>query len=247
MALLSKYTGLFVWAAGVGVLGLRALAGKRLRAWAAVGLYLVASGVVCGWFYARNARIFGDPFIGNWDEASGFHYEQNPSYRTWEFFFGFGSVFFHHPERARWTTFLNGNYASMWADPHHNFFSLENAHAYFWQSVLLIVAWLPTVAVAVGFVRTLGSVWRKPVGNADFVLAAMTVWTFGSLLSFTMEIPTYSTVKAFFFLSLVPAMGVYLLRGREWIARYTRWGRWALDGSLVATALLAAMLFRYPT
>jgi hypothetical protein len=246
VALLSKYTALFVCATGAAALGLRALSTKRLRAWTSLLLYLVSAFVVCGWFFARNARIFGDPFIGNWDEASGFHYEQNPSYRTWEFFVRFGSVFFHHVERARWTTFLNGNYASMWADPHNNFFTMEDTRAYFWLSVLVVVAFLPTMAIAVGFARSLVSVYRKPVGNPDSALAAMTVWTFGSLISFTLEIPTYSTVKAFFFLSLVPVMGVFLLRGRAFFDRYAKVGRWFLDASLVVVVALEIALFRFP-
>lgn len=245
LALLSKYTGLFVCGAGVAALGLRALASRRLRIWVGLGLYAAFAFAVCGWFYVRNARIFGDPFIGNWDEASGFHYEQNPSYRTWEFFGRFGSVFLHHVERARWTSFLNGNYASMWADPHNNFFAMEDTRAYFWLGVLVIVAFLPTAAIVVGFVRTLVSIFRKPVDNPDLLLAAMTVWTFGSLISFTLEIPTYSTVKAFFFLSLVPAFGVFLVRGRAFFDRHVRIGRWVLDASLVVVAALAIALFRF--
>lgn len=245
VALLSKYTGLFVGVAGAGALGFRALAKGRVRDGIRLGIYGISALAACGWFYIRNLSLFGDPFIGNWDEASGFHYEQNPSYRTWEFYLGFGSVFFHHPERSRWTTFLDGNYGSMWADSHNNFFTMENTHAYFWMEVLLVVAFLPTCTLVLGFVRSFFSVVRKPVDNPEWIPVAMTVWTIGSLISFTMEIPTYSTVKAFFFLSLVPAMGVFLVRGREFLDRYARWGRWVLDGSLLSVVVLEIALFRF--
>jgi hypothetical protein len=245
IALLSKYTAFFTFVAGAAYLGLGALSENRKRDWVALGVFLGAGLLVCGWFYVRNVALYSDPFVGNWDEISGFHYEQNPSYRTTGFYTQFGSVFFHHPERARWTTWLNGNYASMWADPHNNFFPMENRHAYFWAGIMLILAALPSAAMAMGFIGSLISVWKRPAWNLDFLLVAVSMWTWGSLISFTMEVPTYSTVKAFFFLSLVPSLGVYLARGRAYLHRHARPARWALDATLILLGVLAVWVHRY--
>jgi len=245
VALLAGFTGLFSFVAGALAFGFRRLSRTRRAVWQSLALYMAVGLLVCGWFYARNLRIFDNAFIGNWDVASGFHYEQNPSYRTVGFYVGFGDVFVNHPERARWSTWLNGNYASMWSDPHTNFLRMENTHGYFWAGVTLILAALPTAAMALGFGSTLASAWRRPARNPDTLLAAVAVWTWGSLILFTMEIPTYSTVKAFFFLSLVPILGVFLARGRQTLARYAPVSRWALDGSLVALAAISVVIYRY--
>ena len=38
---------------------------------------------LCGWHYLRVALHFGgDPFVGNWDEASGIIWWQDPGYRV---------------------------------------------------------------------------------------------------------------------------------------------------------------------
>lgn len=46
-------------------------------------------------------------------------------------------------------------------------------------------------------------------------MVTTSVLTVLSLISFTMEIPTYSTIKAFFFLSMIPIIGVFAALGLE--------------------------------
>ena len=54
LALLSKYTALFVFLAGVLFLFLRAVDRTSWRNWANLGAYIGMALVISGWFYARN-------------------------------------------------------------------------------------------------------------------------------------------------------------------------------------------------
>jgi hypothetical protein len=244
LALLAKYTALFTFVAGAIVLARRAMRRKRAQEWRPLGVYVAVVLALCGWYYARNARVFGDPFIGNWDYASGFHYEQNPSYRSASSYLTGGAVFFHSPERARWTGWFDGNYASMWADGHTNFLREENRAAFLGMGVAMVLAAFPSALIVLGLGKTVRSALRGE--DADILLAVVPIYTWAALISFTMEIPTYSTLKAFFFLSLVPALGVFLARGRAVLSARFRWARWALDVTVLALAAGGAWIYRFP-
>jgi hypothetical protein len=213
--------------------------------WSRLVVFVAIALAVCGWYYARNVQLFGHPFVGNWDVESGFHYEQRPGYRTAGFYLGFGDAFFHHPERSRWTSWLGGTYASMWADTHGNFFDETNTRAYFWQSVMTILGALPTVAILLGLARTGIAAVQRP-WSPDMLLVAVTAMTGLSLVEFTLEVPFFSTVKAPFFLYLVPCLGVYLLRGRQLFDLHLRPARWLLDGVVAILAALAIWVYRFP-
>jgi hypothetical protein len=158
---------------------------------------------------------FGDPFIGNWDEASGFHYEQSPGYRNVQFYTQFGSVFYHLPVRSRWVSFWDGKYGSMWTDTHGTFLNLSNPTTQLLGSLSLWLALLPTLAIVFGFGYAIKFLIRHEWNHPYFVMVTTSVLTILSLVSFTMEIPTYSTIKAFFFLSMIPIIGVFAALGLE--------------------------------
>lgn len=256
LALLCKFTGLFVVLAGAATLGMRVMrtgsriteaAPRRQRAAAVLKLggFLAAVLLVSGWFYARNYAAFGTPFIGNWDERTGFHYRQNPSYRSLDFYTSFGQVFFQHPERSLWTSWWDGNYATMWADAHTNFYEEQDRDVYLLQQVMLLLAALPAAAIVIGFARTAVSAVQRPPGNSDLLLVALSVAIGAALIWFSMRVPAYSTVKAFFFLALVPTMAVYLVRGRG-AFRWVSGAALVFDGVLGAMTGLAIVVYRFP-
>ena len=245
LALLAKYTGLFIFLAGVLFLFLRTITQNRLRSWVNLGVYIATALALSGWLYARNVAEYGDPFIGNWDKTTGFHYHQNPEYRSAGFYFRFGKVFFHHPERAPWISWADGNYASMWADVYRSFLTLSDPNVYSWVVIQLLVAVLPSLALLLGFLGTLQSVWDEPAGNINLVLISFSLWLLESLISFTLELPFGSTIKAFFFLSLMPAFSIYLVRGRDIFRRQSRFLTSVLDLNLLALACLSTLMYRY--
>ena len=156
------------------------------------------------------------------EESSGFWYVQQPTYRTASFYWSFGSSFYHHPERAPWISFVDGHYASMWGDLFRTFLDAGDDRAYFWLGVVLLLAIAPSCAILLGLIRSLVSCWRRPLGNRDLLLLAVPIWTFLALVSYSIQLPFVSVIKAFFFLFLVPSLAVFLSEGRLLIYRTLR-------------------------
>ena len=243
LAMLSKYTALLVFLSVTIHLTLRSLARHAVSK--ATVMTVVVALAMCGWYYARNASRFDDPFVGNWDDASGFHYEQEPGYRTLGFYTRFGTVFFDHPERTLWTSFWDGMYASMWTDAHGTFLDTSHSTTQIVASVVLVLALLPSAAILFGFGQAVIWLINREWDHPFLIVALTSVLTFVSVLSFTMEVPFFSTIKATFLLSLIPAIGVFAGMGLETVCRKLGHGRWMVYGNLGLLYSLILYLFTY--
>jgi hypothetical protein len=239
-AMLSKFTAVLSIGAGAVVLCLRKPR-REASTWAVVAVYAVVSALSSGWFYRRNVLEYGTPFIGNWDDASSFAYVQEPSFRTLGFF---GGVFFQHPTRSVWTSWLDGMYATVWADSHSVLIDQSSESAFFWMGALLIVAFFPTVVIAIGFASTVVRAVRDERDDGSMLLVLVCAWTWLALIWFTLKVPAYSTVKAFFFLSLAPTLGVFLARGRRALSTHLPSARFTLDGAIVIATCLSFWIYR---
>jgi 4-amino-4-deoxy-L-arabinose transferase-like glycosyltransferase len=247
LALLSKYTSVFIFLTVATVMAIRILLNpsKRRRELLMLGIFLIIVFALSGWVYIRNLIIFHDPFIGNWDKASGFHYEQHHGYRTLGFYLKFGSVFLHAPERSRWSSFWDGKYGSMWMDTHGSFLNIGDDEANLYGSIIIYLALLPSVSILLGFYQSLKSAFKSARSNPDFALIMVSVLTVISLISFTMEIPFFSTIKAFFFLSLLPVMSVFAGKGLYTMSRKLGKFRFIIYVNLIIMYILIINLFWY--
>lgn len=251
LALLSKYTGLFVLLSVLCLAGLRVFSadGTRLRTrlrrlgWATVILAIAAG--LSGWLYARNAAKFGDPFIGAWDRKSGFNIVQEPGYRTIGFFTRFGSVFWHEPGRSRNASFLDGIYGSMWADSHAMFVNPDHEQRRRLTLVVLCLALLPTIAIALGFAQAARHLLVRDWDHPFLPLVLTTVLTVAGMISFALQTPFYSAIKAHYALSLTPCAGVFAAMGLETMGRRLGRGRWLLYANLAVLGSLVPVLFWY--
>ena len=243
--LLSKFTGLFSVLTGIVCLLGAVVTTRRSEWWRAFGAYAVCAGLVAGWFYLRNTLVFGTPFVGAWHAASGFAFVQEPTFRTPGFLLSAGRVFFQHPATSLWTSLLDGHYATLWADPHSNFFSQGDDRGFLWMSVLLLLGAAPTVATLLG----LGGIARRALSSPRnlraLAMIMVIVTTWWSLLLFALTVPTYSSIKAFYWLSLVPSLAVCLATGRAAIARRMPRACTLLDVTVCVSAVLSACLFRF--
>jgi hypothetical protein len=247
LALLSKYTALFTVAgAGLFFASRSLFAGASRPAWRPLLAFLVPVVVLSGWLYVRNLTQFGDPFVGNWDAATGFAYEQDPGYRTPSYYFAFGRLFLQPIEHAPWLSWPDGIYASMWSDPFQSFLNPGDVRLPIWSAIALLLALWPTILIALGFVESTRRAFARPFHGVDFLLVSVSVWSLTALLSFSLEVPFYSTVKAFFVLSLVPIFGVQLARGRNFVGAGSPSLRFTGDCVLVCLALVNIGLYRYP-
>lgn len=246
LAMLSKYTAFFVFITTATVFGLRMFNSQyrksELRGFL---LFLAVVFVICGWFYIRNTVIFFDPFIGNWDEESTHHYEQLPGYRTLRFYIRFGSVFFHVPERSHWASFWDGQYGSMWGDSHDNFLRTDDVRIKRLEMTIIYLALLPTVAILLGFFQSFKKIVISWTLKPDLALVIVNALTLISIFSFTMEVPFYSTIKAFFFLSLIPAIAVFGGKGLYTMCQNLGRWRYIVYFNLVVLYMLIVDLFWY--
>lgn len=245
-ALLSKYSGLFLFLAAATWLGLRALSKPRnVRDWAVLLVFAVCVLAVCGWYYQRNAAAYGNVFIGNWDQASGFHYEQPPGYRTAGFYTRFGSVFLNHPERSRWASFWDGQYGSIWADSHSAFLGKGGQKTDLPVATIVCLALLPTVACLLGFLGGVRHLLRRKWDDPLLAVVLVTLLSIVGVIAFTIEVPTYSTIKGFFLLSLTPAAAVFSGMGFETMARQAGRLRWVMFGCMAALCVLVLHTYRF--
>ena len=243
LAALAKYTGLLVFASVLVLLGLRSA--TETGFWRRAGLTAAVALAICSWLYWRNAVEFGNPCIGNWDTACGYHYEQIPGYRTLGFYTRFGSVFFRRVQQSVNSSFWDGMYGSLWADSHGTFLRLGDPHTQALASLSLWLAFLPTVGIAVGLVLAARQVVRDGWNQPLFVLLLTTVLTGVALILFTMKVPFFSTVKAFFALSLTGPLAVFGGLGLDVLTGRLGRLRFILYANLVALAGLSLYLYWY--
>ena len=230
LALLSKYTGLFVFVSLLSLVGLRIVtaapltAGEadggsvwrgRLRQVAWAGAFAGTTLALCGWLYARNAMKFGKPFMGAWDQGSGFNIVQGPGYRTPAFYGRFGDVFWHTLGRSRDSSFWDGLYGSLWADTHGMFLNAADQRTATLSTLCLWLALLPSVAILLGFLQAVRHLLTREWDHPYFLLVVNTVLTATAVLSFALQHPFYSNLKAHFALSLTPCAGVFAALGLE--------------------------------
>ena len=117
--------------------------------------------------------------------------------------------------------------------------------AFGWMGVTIFVAALPTMAMLMGMAQTLVSALRRPAMNRDVIMITASLWTLGALLLYTMEVPTHSVIKAFYFMFLVPTFGLALARGREMLRRQLPWSRVLLDITVVLLVAMAVWVYRF--
>jgi len=247
LALLSKYTALFVFLVTLLILLLRLWlrAEQRRRELVMLAVFVATVLATCGWFYYRNTVMFHKPFVANWDEKSGFHFDQPQGYRTLGFYLKFGSVFANAPERSRWSSFWDGYYGSMWTDPHLVMVDYRDKAADTQGSIILCLALLPSVAMVLGFLTSMKRVLLHRLFEPDFALVALSIITILALVWYTIEIPFITSIKASYSLSLMPAFAVFSGIGLCAMARNLKRFAPLLYACLLVNFILIVRLFWY--
>jgi hypothetical protein len=119
LAMLAKFSALIPLVLCPGVL----LAQRWLRTPSGLGPPLTRLAttfavvlVVCGWHYLRVALHFGgNPFVGNWDEASGQAWWQDPGYHVLGDYLRFGLAL-ERPLMSAIASVPDALYSTLWGD-----------------------------------------------------------------------------------------------------------------------------------
>lgn len=249
LALLSKFTGLMPLAALAVVVAVHAVERQgrdRRRVAFALALLLLMAAAVAGPYYLRNISVYGKPFVGNWDPVSGQDYVQEPGYRTVGFFSRFGEVFFHHPERARWSSFWDGLYASAWGDIHGIHLGAVNGRAVALTQWVFALALVPTVGALAGFLAAAVRSVSRAGADVDLLMVTVSVFSLVAVAAFALEVPFYSTVNARFLLNLTLPTAYFAAWGYSRMESHLGRGRFALDlaGAAMAALILYIHLWR---
>jgi hypothetical protein len=247
LAMLSKYTAFMFFLVATGILLLRIWirAGHRRREAAILLIFTTVVFAVCGWFYIRNTLLFHNPFVGNWDEQSGYHVEQAPGYRTLGFYSKFGSVLTHAPERSRWSSFWDAYYGSMWMDTHFSMIDYRDIKASSYGSVILGLALLPSAAMLLGWFRSLKRILACRIFQPELAILAAVFAIMFAMIYFSLRVPSITTLKAFFSLSLLPAFGMFAGIGLHEMEKNLKKFSLLLYISLFSLFALISYLFWY--
>ena len=130
-------------------------------------------------------------------------------------------------------------------DTHGSFLKLGDEKTNLYGGIIIYLALLPSVAILLGFYQSLRSALRSAGCNPDLALVMASVLTVVSLISFTMEVPFFSTIKAFFFLSLLPAIAVFAGKGLYTMSRNLGKFRFILYANLVVLYIFIVNSFWY--
>ncbi|MFQ6043244.1 MAG: hypothetical protein ACE5PV_20525 [Candidatus Poribacteria bacterium] len=143
----------------------------------------------------------------------------------------------------------------MWMDTHGSFLDLGDEKSNLYGSVIIYLALLPGVAILLGFYQSLKAISFAAISRqtnfksarSDYNLALIMVSTLTiiSLISFTMEVPFYSTIKAFFCLSLLPPIAVFAGKGLYTMCRNLGKFRFIVYANLIVLYLFIINLFWY--
>jgi 4-amino-4-deoxy-L-arabinose transferase-like glycosyltransferase len=250
LAVMSKYSGFIALILLGLVMAYHILIGPGPRPWLGASIALLIIVLASGWFYWRNWHDFGTPIPGNYTETSGFHYEQPPGMRDVRFYLrGLldGDVFRRDLTNSMFYSFWGGMYATLWSEAHrYTFLAPRNDPALIRElivlgggGILLTIAFVAGSLIAL--CRIVRDGFRQPL-TAIVGFALITLW---ALVLYTMKIPFYSTIKAWFALCLLPAAAVLTGIGLKAMAHNLGYARVVLYLYLAVFCGLVAWQFWY--
>src|ERR1043166_4138189 len=198
---------------------------------------LVLCGVLSSWHYVRASQLSGHPLTGLWNSA-GLTWWQDEGYRTSAFYLRLGKALWH-PWFSSMDSFGDGIYSTLWGDA---LLGGTGALPYRppWNYDLMMIGyWLALVPMAIvlaGGIVALVEFVRRPSAEW-FLLLAMGFLMAVAVVHFSIAVPYYCTVKAFYGLSaLIPfcacgALGWQALTRRRGarIALCIVFGLWAIN------------------
>jgi tetratricopeptide (TPR) repeat protein len=239
-AMLTKATGLLLLPAILAALLIKLAVNRRQIA---IGLrnmsiLLVVWFAVCGWHYIRIWTHFGTPLLGNWDIASGFAWWQDPGYHMAGDYFRFGRSLVS-PLFSGFAGLFDGIYSTLWGDALCGG-KAEMAFRPPWNYNLIvagyILALVPTLLILIGAVVAIGRFVRNPTADRILLLVLSGSVALG-LIFMTLKVATYAQIKAFYGLSALVPLCLFVAIGWEVVTR----GRKLLRFVLAMTLLVWAM------
>jgi len=246
LALLSKVTPLLlapliaaaiVWQARREVIATKSTTQTPGFGLSRVALVVGACLLMSGWYFARNWSHFGKPFIvGSGDPATGLHWWQDPSYRTWNQLASFGTALVHPVYSGCWSLW-DSLYSSMWLDGFVSGTSTIPKGVPWHLSWMEAGAWLGLVPMGLILCGAFFGWRRGPRAVLLFAVAAIAIYL-AAIIDLYVQLPVYSTAKATYTLGLLPCYAVLAAGGAAPFLRF-RLPRAILFSALACWAVAA--------
>ncbi len=207
-------------------------------------VFLLACIAVCGWHYCRMGIHFGNPLLGNWDPRSGFHWWQQPGYRTAGAFGHFGQCL-TRPFYSAFVGVPDGLYSTIWGD------GLFGGGADWrvrppWNYELMAAGYLfalvPTIAVIIGVLFFLVEFRRRPTRDA-LLLLGVAVLAIIALGYYALKVPSYAAAKAFYVLPALVPLCAFGAEGLELLGQKAGKYKWLIYFVFTVWALNAYASF----
>jgi tetratricopeptide (TPR) repeat protein len=216
-----------------------------------LSLFVVAAFAVCGWFYLRVWIHFGTPIVANTGigPGSAWPWWQDPGYRTGSDYLRFGESL-RAPLFSTWYSVWDGIYSTLWSDSYCAGAAELNSRppwSYDFLAAGMVLALLPTLAVALASICAVAQFLRKPTIMWAFLLAV--AYSVGLFLIYgPITNATYAAVKTFYGLAIAIPLCALAAWGLDLLAGNSRWRRglvWIILG--VWTLNVAATYWIWPT
>jgi hypothetical protein len=243
VALLAKASAVLFTPVLVWVLWLRFRARGLLSVLAAVAALVGATGLVSGWYFARNWVYLGRPFVGGWDPARGIDWWQDPGYRTLYDLVGFGAAL-THPMYAALSGLWDGLYSTLWLDGFASsamIRSIAPPWNYDFMVALAPMALPLSIALITGM--ALVPITRHSSTRLGLAVSGVAGLCFLAGIAYVyLVVPFFTSMKATYALSMVPALGLLAANGLKPLVD-SRWGRAVLSGYLSSWAVCVFAAF----
>ncbi len=214
LSLLTKYTGLLMLATTI-MSFIVLLLYKPIPRFVIIRFALLASAVaiaISGWWYVRNAMLYGDPFIKSNDleDFSYIYKNQQPGHRSLSDFFTFDFEIFNEPAvvlkqtdiyNPVYNNVLTGTFATIWIDNHLLYLKLKDKISFTLAKYLLVVGLVVVCFSLFGLCLLL---WRS-IRSKNFEMLPMFILVALSICGYVIynyRYPYFCHVKAFFLMHL---------------------------------------------
>jgi hypothetical protein len=240
LACLSKYTGLLMLATVCITYGVFFVRNTMSRK-ALLSSFLIVAAlalVPASTFYFRNYSHYGKVLPSNQELSKISLYDyRGPAYYLDPSFAGMGAV---DKFLSRTFSFVDGNYSSMWLDNSHRFYSWTRP----FEIGTYFLAIFPTFLIAAGFCWAVFSLKRDTAISLlcfpVLVLFSLTVFAY---ISYLLRIIGYETSRAFYLLSQITPLAIFLDFGMRGGGAFAL--RWRRAWTVLMIVLFSAIALYY--
>jgi hypothetical protein len=205
---------------------------------AALGIPVLMTVALSGWFYLGMWQRFGTPLAGNWDPNVWPAWWQCPGYRTGGYFFSFGESLVR-PLFSGFSSFWDAIYSTLWGDGLCSGSAMLRDRAPWDYNLMVAGYWLalaPTAVVFTGFIRAIAKCIREPRVEW-FMMAGVLLTGLFLLVHMGLKIPSYAQIKAFYCLPALLPFCVFGVMGVDFFSQFGKTARFVLWCLLAAWAL----------